>query len=312
MGTEWLRAPHTLNKVTGHAMTTLRSGNVILTGGEADGACSNAVCVFSPVDSEWTPGPAMLMPRTRHAQHLLPTGGILVCGGTDGTNPLNTAEVYDPDTAEWTAVGLMSAARSGHRLSTLADGRVLATGGIGKDPLVQAEIFDPLSGAWENAAPLLEALSDHVQVIEGDGRVLVAGISGGVPKGARYTPHDDAWEAVDIAATAFGEAPTLEHSAQSVLHDGRVLITGGSAGEEGSNVAAICDASRGEWIAVPKIGRKRWLHGQATLLDGRVLIVGGMINGQPGKTAMAWQGPGGVGGAQDGGGADGAPPAYPV
>ena len=76
--------------------------------------------------------------------------------------------------------------------------------------------------------------------------------------------------------------------ASVLLHDGRVMVVGGSsskASEHAVATASIFDPATGQWSAVTPMLQPRTKPEAVTLADGSVLVAGGMRNGQPLDTA---------------------------
>lgn len=120
-----------------------------------------------------------------------------------------------------------------------------------------------------------------------DGRVL---ITGGNVRTTNRAPAATA-ELFDPATGAFSATglmttPRWDHAA-TLLHDGRVLIVGGSAGADDNGISAtqangeLYDPVSGTFSAIPstiEVGGERTTV--TTLADGRALVVSGWIQGQ--------------------------------
>jgi N-acetylneuraminic acid mutarotase len=173
----------------------------------------------------------------------------------------------------------------GATATLLHDGRVLVTGGT--VPLLpgggaeqfssRAEVYDPKSGAWTNVAPMNRGRSDHAATLLHNGAVLVTGGStlvSGPPlfetlaAAELYDPKTGNW--TNIASMNHAR---LGHTA-TLLHDGRVLVAGGS-GSLGLLVvqAELYDPATGTWTDTGIHAAR--LRPTATLLhNGSVLLVG--------------------------------------
>ena len=115
----------------GHTATVLRTGEILIVGGEAGAGAPpvRAVEIFDPITSTVRPAGTLAEGRVGHTATLLGDGRVLVVGGRGAAGPLASAEIYD------TAVGTFAAARSlgvprvGHVAVPLCDGTVLVIGG---------------------------------------------------------------------------------------------------------------------------------------------------------------------------------------
>jgi len=105
--------------------------------------------------------------------------------------------------------------------------------------------------------------------------VLLAGgtgeSSGGNRRGQLYDPGADRW----VTTTALVK-PRSHHSATR-LSDGRVLVVGGSANDDGRLLASaeLYDPATGRWVATGSMGSARGNHTATLLRDGTVLVAGG-------------------------------------
>jgi hypothetical protein len=138
----------------------------------------------------------MTQSRLDHAATLLPDGTVLVTGGrhlsmssVDSNQvTLASAELYDPGRGVWTATGSMTTPRADLRATLLPGGTVLVTGGISSFP--SAEPYDPVPAS--------------------------------LPSAELFDPGSGTW-----TATGYMTTPRYGHTA-TLLHDGTVLVAGGS------------------------------------------------------------------------------------
>jgi hypothetical protein len=125
------------------------------------------------------------------------------------------------------------------------------------------------------------ARSGHEAVLLLDGRVLLTGgpdpasSSGGGRNDAElFDPATDTFAATGKLATA----RNLHRLAR--LDDGRVLVTGATAGQGVLLAAAeVFDPAAGGFASTSAMGGGRVLHTSTTLRDGRVLVAGGEWDG---------------------------------
>jgi hypothetical protein len=219
----------------------------------------------------WVPAAPMQVARADHSAVLLPDGEVLVVGGNTSAEAAMSAERYDPAGNRWrpavapqTVVGAPAAA-------LLTDGRVLiygATGGIGSPGAV--ERYDPATDAWTpGAAPplptggTLTALTDGRALVVADGRAAV------------YNPAADSWTATRPLGTRAGG----DLHAATLLHDGRVLVTGGLRGDCIktrciNTTAERYDPATNSWTTVAPMHQSRANHRALALPSGQVLVVG--------------------------------------
>ena len=167
----------------------------------------------------------------------------------------------------------------------LADGRVIAAGGLDRKRLLSAttvaELYDPQARRWTATDSLKTPRWSLDAITLGNGKALFAGgASAFLPNAVLDTaelfdPHTNQFQLtrnkLSVARHSFGI---------SLLKEGQVLITGGSAvGNQlnGSGVTAVdlYDPQTDQFRAVASLKSGRALHAQLTLRDGRVVVIGG-------------------------------------
>lgn len=166
---------------------------------------------------------------------------------------------------------------------TLTDGRVLIVGGGG----ASAEVFDPSTRRFAVTEPG-SMTGDGSGVLLRDGRVLVVVYSGNNLASSMdvFGPQTMTWTRVaakgfqgtelDNGGTTIRRYPTL-----TLLHDGRVLLSGGEVNSPGGGTGTVVDTAElfdpvtETLSATGSMVKPRTGHSATTLPDGRVLVAGG-------------------------------------
>lgn len=281
--TERMPTPHAY-----HTVTLLRNGTVLVAGGlisdRIDGQVSAAAEAYDPGGAAWTVTKAMTVARWGHTATLLSDGTVLVAGGyINSSESLASSERYDPDLAAWATTDDMAEGRGGHTATRLADGTLLVVGGYtlsSPNGLASAERYDPGTGSWTATPGMGMARQGHTATALADGTVLVVGGGGevrlaeGPAYGATaesYDPGTGRWTSVaSLTMARSGHTATL-------LPDGRVLVVGGSAGDDSTaRSAELFDPSTGRWAMTSSMASARSGHTATALADGTVLVAGGV------------------------------------
>ncbi len=214
----------------GRKATLLRDGNVLVTGGGADsdgpGSTIMSAEIFDATTLKFRPTGSMHHARIAHTATLLSDGRVLIAGGR-GSEVNASAEIYDPKRGTFQETGRMTTARYKHTAGLLPDGRVLLAGGSDERDwhgiLSSAEIYDPQRGTFTSTASLHDARFKlpAVAVQLRSGRMLIAG-------GSRQAEvYDERAGTFFLVAGDTGEA--RHYMTETLLSDGRVLLTGGYA-----------------------------------------------------------------------------------
>jgi hypothetical protein len=215
-------------------------------------------------------------------------GRVLIAGvltGFAAAGPL-PAQAKATDSGLWAPGPSLLEGHVAHTATLLNDGRVLIAGGTQVDGVARArcELFDPKANRWVRAADMIHARAGHAATLLSDGSVLVTGGETGIgvfpnqvlASAEIYHPATNSWTAV-----AAMHALRRMHSSIR-LHDGRVLIVGGTNEAPGSPLPA----SEQEQAEIYHPQLDAWflagtglppLSGQAATLmpDGTVLVTGG-------------------------------------
>jgi hypothetical protein len=284
---------------SGHSF--MADGKLLVTGGHiTDGVGEDKTSLFDPQTNQWTPLPPMNAGRWYPSNVTLANGDVLTLGGTDANGVNTLPQVWQTASSTWR--NLTGALQGGpyvwadyYPFVYLApNGRVFNAG-----PQRMARYLDTSgTGAWMDIAPSTLVYRDYgSSVLYADGKVLIVG-------GNLREPNPNApptilpsavTEVIDLAAAqpAWRTVAPLSvgrrHLNTTLLPDGKVLATGGSAlpgfNEPAGGVffAEQWDPGTESWQPLAGYTRYRGYHSNALLLpDGRVLIGGGGHPDPPG------------------------------
>lgn len=258
------------------------SGTLLMTGGDQTigvtrNYSTNKTTLFDPATNHVSDGAAMQYPRWYPSVVALPNGRMLILGGrADPNTSVLTPELFDPATGWKTLTGATSAAAfqnyyyprafvapSGDVFMIHANGRGFSitpggVGGIAKYPVIATAGANHLPTVMYAPGKLLSVRMTETEVID----------ITGAPKVSRTG---------DISQPRY-------YSSGTVMADGRVLVTGGSAVPNTLTGVAynaeIWDPATGRWTLGAAAAKPRLYHSNALLLtDGTVLTGGG---GAPG------------------------------
>lgn len=110
----WTAAGPPIQKQMHGILTTLKTGDVLFTGGTDDSGSVSTVQVYHPATDQWTVVAAMSTSRSGHIAIALDDGTVLVAGGVDVNSViLNSAEIFDPVSGAWSMTGSMLQPRVG-------------------------------------------------------------------------------------------------------------------------------------------------------------------------------------------------------
>jgi hypothetical protein len=146
---------------------------------------------------------------------------------------MSSTEIFDPAFGTWSDGPSLFEARYAHTANLLPSGEVLVSGGFASSgaALDSVEILSAQQVAWRRIGPLNTARGYHAAVLLADGRVLVVGGAPmkDYPDSASLFPSAE-W--LDVLRSSWTRAEPLSFArtkfAAVLLHDGRVLVTGGT------------------------------------------------------------------------------------
>jgi N-acetylneuraminic acid mutarotase len=284
----WSNAASLATARWGQTATLLPSGKVLVVGGISNQYESSAD-LYDPVRNTWSAAASMAMGRAFHTATLLTDGKVLVAGGRGVffglLGQLASAELYDPVSDTWSAAGSMATARWIHTATLLGNGKVLITGGYGGGS--SAELYDPASNTWSSAGSMANTRVQHRATLLATGKVLVAGgettsSPGTVLSSAElYDPASNTWSVASSMATARG------NYGETLLANGKVLVTGGDDGSGYLSSAELYDPVSNAWSAAASLVTGRKLHTATLLNNGQVLVAGGLQTATTPFTAFA-------------------------
>ena len=278
---EWVRLPD-LNHARSAAAAAVVGGELIVTGGQADGELVPQVEAFD--GERWRDVAPLPTPR----EHLAAASDgryVYVLGGRElsSESNLGTLERYDPVSDRWTELPSMPTP-IGSFDAAIAMGHLIAVGG--EEPLGvsgKVEAYDLQTRKWSSLPPL--GVPRHGLTVALHGGLLYALV------GAEETAHSQstaAAEVIDLTAV-FGAAPPVgewrelasapeprQQTASAVL-GGRLWLLGGLEGEAGSEATASAvayDPVINGWNAGPDLPIALH-HATAAVYEGELVVIGG-------------------------------------
>ncbi len=277
----------------GHASALLPSGEVLVTGGAADGEVLTATDLFDPTSGAWSSLPDLAAPRFQHTATPLADGSVLLAGGYGYGEYLALATRFDPADAAFVELPPLPRARLGHATLALpaaaGPARALAVAGYDAGPHAEVALWD--GAAWTDAPSLLTARTRHTATLLADGRVLVAGGF----DGSTALASVELLAPSDFGSIAFapGDEPGLAqarwgHTA-TVLPDDRVLLAGGTGASGGAlSSVEVFDPTTGDLAPAAPLDRPRSGHVACLLGTGEVLVAGGGEGPEPDVTTTLY------------------------
>lgn len=221
-------------------LVVLDDGQVLAAGGDTGGyANPTANCViFNPVTKQWTATGSLAIARFNSGVYKLPNGQVLVAGGTitnlEGST--DTCELYDPALGTWSSAASMSSDHAMANYAMMGDTAIIIGGKDGTaDASTVVEAYDYIGDSWstKTAIPVAGTFNDGFNncVILKSGKLLhVGGRTSGTWASASGNETGNCAE-FDLGGNSWQTVASLaqkrdEHEVW-LLHDGRVMVTGG-------------------------------------------------------------------------------------
>ena len=194
-----------------------------------------------------------------------------------------TSELLDQAAGSWRTTASLPAQTRIDDMVSLRGGTVLAVGTYtgDSDPTPDAHRYDPVAGTWTDAHGLAQFGYALVAMPDG-GALAVGGSDGGELWGGtgaltsrvhRFDPATGTWRQVASMSTPRWEPQVV------LLADGRVLVAGGSTGDDPTGHALrsteLYDPASDRWVPGADLIEARYGGHALALSDGSVLILGG-------------------------------------
>ena len=264
---------------SGHSF--LADGSLFVAGGHVSNFVGlSRASTYNPFTDAWSNLPDMNDSRWYPTTTVLANGDVLVVSGyIDPTIGLNTLpQVFQVATGTWRSLTNAQLAQQPYAMMLLApNGRVFNAG-----PTPPTRYLDTSgTGAWSFVARRVGGVRDYGSgVMYAPGKVLVMGGD---------SPPKNTAEVIDLNAASPSWRPVgsmqfgRRHNNATLLPDGKVLVTGGTAAPGFDNpsghvdAAELWDPATENWTTLASSsGIPRVYHSGALLLpDGRVFSTGG-------------------------------------
>jgi len=225
---------------SGHTMTVLSDGTVLIAGGEnctSSTSCSalSSAEIYDPNAGTFTATDNfMSAARFGATAVLLNSGSVLIVGGFDGTNLPAAAEIYNPASSHFTWTGpSLSVPRFDASATLLNNGRVLVAGGstcnLPGCPTNAAEIYDPVANTFALVSGGMNVPRfNHSATLTTNGQVVIAG---GFSSCGSSCTSEASTEFFDPVAGTFTSgqsvATALAGHTGTLLANGNVFLIGG-------------------------------------------------------------------------------------
>jgi hypothetical protein len=223
---------------TGHTMTVLPNGTVLIAGGQNCSSTTSCTVlssaeIYDPVAGTFTKAyTSMLFARYGASAVLLSSGWVLIAGGLGASNSLPAvAELYEG--TSFTYGPSLNVPRFGASATLLNSGKVLVAGGstcsLPGCPTNAAEIYDPVANTFTLVAGgMTIPRFSHSATLTTNGEVFVAG---GYSSCASTCTEEESTEIYDPVAGTFSASQpfttALAGHTGNLIQNGNVLLVGG-------------------------------------------------------------------------------------
>jgi len=234
----WISASPMIDPRSDHAAVALRTGMVMVIGGNQGPRLLQSVEIYDVKNDRWARASPLPLPRTELSAFTLADGRVLVAGGIDGSGaPTDTTYLWDPSADQWTEGPKMHVARVQHTAVQLSSGDILFAGGDGAASGT-SERYDSKLGVFVLSGTLVEPRQAAEAAQLPDGRVVLIG--GMPPRNDDFSPLRSA-EIWDPATERWSDLPPslTPRAWPSVVVIGGVVYQLGGTGDDESSYRSI-------------------------------------------------------------------------
>lgn len=260
-----------------HTTTLLPDGTILVSGGD-NGQIINSAEVYQSELDAWVTVGSMANTRNHHTATLRPDGKVMVVGGySPGNGVLASCEIYDPVSKIWTAGPALANARQRHTATLLPGGRIMVTGGEYYNEL---EVYNPDLNIWQTllSPTMASGKNNHTATLLTNGDLLLAGgtnVQSTTPTNIAEI-YSNKVSPVSVAAASMPSGRSYHTTL--LLHNGKVLVTGGSVTDTSSVEYAPVTNSWGNSTAMASARTK---HTLTMLQNGTAVVIGGYTTSGP-------------------------------
>ena len=209
---------------SGHTMTLLQDGQVLVTAGAFSNQVTNTAELYDSGTGSFTWVGNLSVGRKNHSATLLSDGKVLIAGGADRFDTaLSSAEIYDPVAQSFSVVpNPLVNARHSLFAHLLPNGKVLLFGGRGSGGMMgTAELYDPTTEIFTATGSMTtnrDKSNGSRSMLLNNGEVFVMG--GGAAE--RYSQLTGLFTPTSQSPAIIGVGFTI-----AKLPDGKILVAGG-------------------------------------------------------------------------------------